>query len=115
MTQNKSNNSAENTRAVVRAAIRDCRSSSVQARIRRTRVERNIANLRYQQRWARDADEAKRIEAKLLQNLQLCERVLRNLADAETQLQALLKMDRELQIGIRADLVASDGLRPALN
>lgn len=96
MSDDKRNRSAENTRAIVRSAIRDSKAISVQARIRRTRIERDIAKLRTLQTRALAVDVAKRVEAQLLESLLLYEQVLRSLADAESHLQALLQLDREL-------------------
>lgn len=99
MTDDNRNSQCENTGAVLRSAIRDSRASSVQARIRITRIERGIEKLQRLKNCAPDKEEASRIELKIRQSLQLREQVLRSLANAETHLQALLKMDRQTLAG----------------
>ncbi|MFK7730456.1 MAG: hypothetical protein AB8B48_02435 [Pseudomonadales bacterium] len=84
----------ENTNAIVRSAIRDTRTSSVQARIRITRIERDIEKLLRMKSDSPDAATEKQIELRLRQHIQLREQVLRGLVSDENHLQVLLQMER---------------------
>lgn len=95
MTDDNRKSQRENTRAILRSAIRDSRASSVQARIRITRLERDIDILYLEKSSVVDPAETTRIELKLRQSRQLRDQALRSLVSAEIKLQMLLKRYQE--------------------
>lgn len=97
MTDNNRKSHCENTDAVLHSAIRDSRAICVQARIRITRIDRGIEQLRRSKSFALNQAELALIEMKLRQNLKLRERVNRGLARTEAQLLQLLQREQKVR------------------